>query len=234
MRRLTLSLDALPALRESTAAEVDLSAASALAELAGVEALRVGVNESLSPVGLQDALEARRAARRLELRMAPAQALLKVALETRPDSVLLAGEGRGRGPCVPLDLRSPSLPLAPVCRVLSEAGIPIAALIAPEADAVKAAHAAEVRRVDLFTGGIVDLPEAARSERLERLADAVRLAAKLRLSVGLCGGLGFRSLPEVLASAPAVERVAVGRAVVARAVLVGLDRALRDLRALLA
>lgn len=234
MRRLTLSIDALTALRDATAAGVDVSAAAALAELAGIDALRIGVTESLAAAGSKDAQDARRAARRLELRMAPAQALLKVALETRPDCVLLAAEGRGRGPCFPLDLRSAATAITAVRRVLSEAGIPVAALVPPEPDAVKAAHAAEIRRIDLFTGGIVDLPEPARSEKLERLGDAVRLAAKLRVGVGLSGGLDFRNLPEVLAGSAAIERVAVGRAAIARALLVGLDRALRDLRALLA
>ena len=45
----------------------------------------------------------------------------------------------------------------------------------------------------------------------------------------LAGSLGYRSLPEVLEVAPAAARVAVGRAALTRAVLVGLDRALRDL-----
>ena len=58
-------------------------------------------------------------------------------------------------------------------------------------------------------------------------------ASKLRLSIGLGGGLGYRSLREVLEAAPAAERIAVGRAALTRALLVGLDRALRDLRAML-
>jgi pyridoxine 5-phosphate synthase len=234
MRRLTLSLDALAALRDAAAATVDVSAAAALAELAGVDALRIGVAEAHAAVGMADAQRARRAARRLELRLAPAQALLKVALEVRPDAVLIAADARARGPCSPLDLRAASGPVATVQRVLAEAGIPIAALLPPEADAVKLAHAAEIRRIDLFTGGIVDLPEPARSEKLERLGDAVRLAAKLRIGVGISGGLDYRSVPEFLAAAPAVESVAVGRAALARSLLVGLDRALRDLRGLIA
>ena len=58
----------------------------------------------------------------------------------------------------------------------------------------------------------------------------MRLAAKLRLAIGLGGGLGFRALRELLEAAPAVERVAVGRAAIARALLVGLDRSVRDLQ----
>ena len=60
-----------------------------------------------------DVRQARRNARELELRMPPNQSLLKVALDARPDRVLLAAEPRdGRRPAGPLDLRSRALPLA--------------------------------------------------------------------------------------------------------------------------
>ena len=233
MRRLTLSLDTLPQLREAASCDVDVAAAATLAELSGVDAVRLGVTEDLKPVSFEDVLEIRRAARVFELRLPPSQAILKVALEARPDAVLLAAEGRdGRTPSAPLDLGRRSVPLAPVVRVLQEAGIPVAALISPDLEAVKAAHADQVTSVDFFTGAIVDLPPRERANELEKLTDAVRLAAKLRMSIGLCGGLGYRTLSEVVNAAPAAERVAVGRAAVSRATLVGLDRALRDLRKL--
>ena len=55
-----------------------------------------------------DVRQARRSARELELRMPPSQTLLKVALDARPDRVLLAAEARdARQPSSPLDLRGP-------------------------------------------------------------------------------------------------------------------------------
>ena len=94
MRQLTFPLDALPALREATGnRDVDLAAAVSLAELSGVDAVRLTVTEELRPVRNQDVQEARRAAQSLELRMPPTQAALKVALEGRPDLVVLASEG---------------------------------------------------------------------------------------------------------------------------------------------
>ena len=95
---------------------------------------------------------------------------------------------------------------------------------------MKRAHAEGLEAVELHTGAIVDLPPPERRVELERLGDAVRLAAKLRMAVGAGGSLGYRSLPELLEAAPALQWVAVGRAAVTRAVLVGLDRALTDLR----
>jgi len=236
VRHLVLELDALPTLREATAAaDVDLPAAATLADLAGVDAVRLGVNADLKPVRAEDVLDARRAARRLELRMPPSEGLLKLALDARPDRVLLARDAReGRAAAAPLDLRGSGSELAPVVRALTDAGIATAALVVPDLDAVKAAHAAGVAGVELYTGALVDLPPRERQEALLALGDAARLAAKLRLELGVGGSLGYRTLRAVIEAAPAVERVAVGRAALARAVLVGLDRALRDLRALVA
>ncbi len=234
MRQLVLALDALPSLRDAIAAEdVDLAAAALLAELAGVDAIRLSVNEELKPVREEDVQEARRAARVLELRMPPSSSLLKVALEARPDRVVLAAGSSGRrGPAGPVDLRGRSVPLEPVVRTLGEAGIATVAVVGSDLESVKRAHGHGATGVDFYTGATVDLPPAERRGELERLGAAVRLASKLQLRIGLGGGLGYRTLAEVLAAAPAVESVTVGRSALVRAVLVGLDRALRDLKAL--
>jgi pyridoxine 5-phosphate synthase len=235
MRSLTLELDALPSLRDAMAAsDVDLPAASTLAELAGVDAVRLGVNPDLKPVREEDLRDTRRAARRLELRMSPIEPLVRVALDVRPNLVLLASDHReGRVAASPLDFRTSAAGLSGFQRALADAGIGVAALVAPTLDAVKMAHAHGLLHVELYTGALVDLPANERRKALDALGDAARLAAKLGLGLGLAGGLGYRSLPEVIQAAPAADRVAVGRAALTRAVLVGLDRALRDLRALL-
>jgi pyridoxine 5-phosphate synthase len=60
------------------------------------------------------------------------------------------------------------------------------------------------------------------------ISDSARLAAKLQVTVSVGGGLDYRSISEVLQMAPSASRVSVGRAVLARSLLVGLDRAVRD------
>jgi len=234
MRRLSLCLDALPALREIAGTQFDLSAATSLAELAGVESLRLGIDEDLRPVAEADVQGLRRTAQLFELRMPASSVLLKVALETRPDVVVLAGDTfEGTLASRPVDLRSQSSGLTPIVRTLEEAGIDVAMLVTPALDSVKAAHGLGVQTIELFTGATVDLPGAERQGRLEGLADAARLAAKLRMTVGIGGGLDYRSVSEVLSVAPAVARVSVGRALLARALLVGMDRAARDFLALI-
>lgn len=235
MRGLSLCLDALPALREiSGGTHLDLSAACSLAEVAGIDILRLGITDELRPVAEADVHVVRRTAQIFELRMPASQGLLKVALESRPDAVVLAGDVlEGSLASRPLELRSQSAVLAPIVRSLEEAGIDVAVLVTPALESVKAAHSLGVKSVELFTGSTVDLPPAERRGRLEALSDAVRLAAKLRMTVSLGGGLDYRSVREVLPMAPSADRVSVGRALVARTLLVGMDRAVRDFLALI-
>ena len=230
MRELSLCLDALPALREVAGlGRVDLSLASSVAELANVDRLRIGIGEELRPVSEADVQTLRRSARVLELRMPPSQSLLKVALETRPDAVLLADGGwEGAISARPLELRSQPTGLAPVMRSLEESGIGVGLLIVPSLEAVKAAHGLGVGRVEFYAGATVDLPQRERRPGLEALGDAAKLASKLRMFVSVGGGLDYRSVTEVLPIVPSAHCVSAGRAVVARSLLVGIDRAARD------
>ena len=234
MRSLSLCLDSLPALRETAGTQLDLSAATSLAELAGVSALRLGVDEGQRPVAEADVQLVRRTAQRFELRLPVSQGLLKLALETRPDAVLLAGDPfDGTLASRPVEANSGSSGLSSMVRSLAEAGVEVMMLIVPSLDAVKAAHGLGVGRVELFTGATVDLPIGERNGRLDALGDAARLAAKLRMSVGVGGGLDYRSVSEVLEIFPSADFVSAGRAVLARSLLVGIDRAVRDFIALL-
>ncbi len=233
--RIVVSLDSWPALRELAGEDrSDLGAAVGLAELAGVDALRLSIQEDRIPVRESDVETLRRAARSFELRMPIAQGLLEIPLAARPDRVVLVAdraEARGSGSGPPLDARVEGPALAAVLRALEEAGLRAAIRVAPDVDAVRAAHAQGVREVEIFTGHLVDLPDAERRGALLALGDAARLASKLRLGIAIAGKLDDRNVGEILEAAPAVERVVFGRALARRALLVGLDRAIRDFRA---
>jgi pyridoxine 5-phosphate synthase len=232
LRALVADLDAAATLREAVGGhEPRLAAVALAAELAGADAVRVSANEALRPVRESDLHDLRRVVRQLEMRCAPAPSLLKLALEVRPDRVVLASEpAKGRAEALPLELPALRGALPAAARALREAGIPAWARIAPEAEAVKAARSAEIAGVELATRGLVALPEGERLAALERLADAARIAAKLRLPVAASGGLDPGRARVVLAAAPVIERVAVGRALVARALLTGVERAVGELR----
>jgi len=231
--RIVLSLDSWPALREFAGDDrSDLGAAASLAELAGVDTLRLSINEDLAPVRETDVDTLRRAARSFELRMPISQNLLKVPLEARPDRVVLVGERHeASGPAPPVDARVSGAALGSVLRSLEEAGIATSVRVAPELDAIRAVHAQGVSNVELFTGYLVDLPDAERRAALVTLGDTTRLASKLRLGIAVAGGLDDRNIREVLEAAPSAERVVFGRGLARRALLIGLDQAIRDFTA---
>jgi len=231
MRQLIASLDPAAALRaQMGGAVLDLAAVATLASLAGAGALRVGVDEEHAATSQAELLGVRRAASGLELRMTPAPSLVKVALETRPERVLLASQARdgSRAP-VPLDFHAWGSALAPVVHTLEEAGIEVSVLVAPRSEALKSAHGADASGVELYTGQLVDLPRSQGEEAWSALDDAARLAIKLQLRVGVGGRLGDRSIQRVLEVCPRAEWVAVGRSWTARCLLLGVERATRDL-----
>lgn len=228
--RIVVSLDSWLAQREFAGdGRSDLATAASLAELAGVDALRLSIYDELQPVRESDVDVLRRVARSLELQMPISQNMLKIALETRPDRVVLVAdrlEAVGHAP--PVDARVSGSGLGSVMRSLADAGIRTAVRVAPNLDAISALHAEGVGDVELFTGHLVDLPDAERRGLLVTLGDSARLASKLRLGIAVAGGLDDRNLREVLDAAPPIERVVFGTSLARRALLVGLDRAVRD------
>lgn len=236
MRALVLALDAAAVLREACGgAEPRLVHLAVAAELAGADGIRVTATEGMRPVGEEDCYDLRRVSRRLELRMAPTPSLLKLALEVRPDRVVLAGEPN------PGHFVSP--PLSPSAirergisslRALAEAQIPTSVRVAPELEAVKALHGAGASGIELSTDGVAELPPSERSEAWARTADAARLGAKLRVPIAVAGYLDAHAVRAVLGVAPVVETVVVGRRVLAHAQSVGLERAVREIREALA
>ena len=230
--RIVVSLDSWPALRDFAGDDrSELGLAASLAELAGVDSLRLGIQEDLSPVREADVLALRAAARSLELRMPISPVLTKLALSARPDRVVLVGDRHAAtGPVPPVDARVAGASLAAVLRTFADARIRTSVRVTPDLDAVRAAHVQGVNDVELFTGWLVDLPEADRRAALVGLGDAARLASKLRMGIALAGGLDDRNLRDVIEAAPSAERIVLGRGLARRALLVGLDRAVRDHR----
>ena len=232
MRVLVADLDSAAALRDVAGRDEPRLAAVALAaEMGGAAAVRLSANEALRPVGENDLHDVRRVVRSLELRLAPTPSLLKLALEVRPDRVILASEpAASRLDAAPLDAAALRHALPSAARALREAGIPVWVRIAPEPESVKLARGTEIAGVELSSVGTIDLPESERAAALDRFGDAARIASKLRLPIGVSGCLEAGRLRALLLAAPIVDRVVVGRALIGRALLVGIERAIRELR----
>jgi pyridoxine 5-phosphate synthase len=120
-----------------------------------------------------------------------------------------------------------------VVKTLHDAEIKASLFIDPDLDQVKAAHRAEAEIVEFHTGRFCDARLAAdRRRELSRIVDACKAAAKLGLEVAAGHGLNYQNVRSI-AALPEVEELNIGHAIVARAVLVGFERAVREMKALI-
>lgn len=119
--------------------------------------------------------------------------------------------------------------LRQVIRELHTSDIRVSLFIEPQLDQVKMASRLEADAVELNTGNYANLQrEADPSNELERLRESSKLASRLGLKALAGHGLNLANLPAI-AALPEVEEVNIGYSIIARAVLVGLERAVHEM-----
>jgi pyridoxine 5-phosphate synthase len=124
--------------------------------------------------------------------------------------------------------------LRKIVKTLRDAEIVVSLFIDPDLDQVKASHRAEAQVVEFHTGRFCDaqlVPD--RNKEHARLVDACKAARKLGLVVAAGHGLHYGNVHEV-AGIEEVEELNIGHSIVSRAVLVGLERAVREMKELIA
>ena len=165
------------------------------------------------------------------LEMAATQEMLKIALEVRPASVTLVPERREELTTEGgLDVQARIGEIGEIARALGDAGIRSCLFIDPDLEQIKAAHRVGAKAVEIHTGRYAERGPA-HEEEFRRIEDAVRLAAKLRLEIGVGHGLDYRNVSR-LARIGEVEEFSIGHSIVSRALAVGMERAVREMREL--
>jgi len=234
--RLGVNVDHVATLRQvRRAAYPDPVAAAVMAELAGADQITIHLREDRRHIQERDLQVLRRTVTsRLNLEMAVAQEMLRIAYEVKPDMVTLVPERREELTTEGgLDVVSGRESVRKAVKTLRDAEIEVSLFIDPDLDQVKAAHRAEAQAVELHTGRYCDARLAAdRRRELGRILDATKAAAKLGLKVAAGHGLNYRNVLPVAAIAE-IEELNIGHAIVAHAVLVGMERAVREMKDLL-
>jgi pyridoxine 5-phosphate synthase len=229
--RLSFAVDGVAALRQSRRADApDPVEAALVAEQAGADQICAHLWQDRRHVQDRDVQILRRVVKtELALYLAPGDSQLELALDLRPDTVTLVSEVPAAvGVDDGLDLVQAKDTLLRHVRQLGEAGLRVAAVVEPALEQVRAAHRAGLHAVELHAGAYaVARGFAERSAALGKIRDAARTAAKLGLGVSVGHDLDLRSL-EPVARIPDVLEVTVGHGICAAAMVVGLDRAVRD------
>jgi pyridoxine 5-phosphate synthase len=234
--RLGVNVDHVATLRQARrAAYPDPVAAAVMAELAGADQITIHLREDRRHIQDRDLQVLRKTVTsRLNLEMAVAPEMIRIAYEVKPDMVTLVPERREELTTEGgLDVVGGREAVRKAVKTLRDAEIEVSLFIDPDLDQVKAAHRAEADAVELHTGRYCDARLAAdRRRELGRIVDACKAAAKLGLKVAAGHGLNYQNVLPVAAIGE-IEELNIGHAIVAHAVLVGMERAVREMKELL-
>jgi pyridoxine 5-phosphate synthase len=235
--RLGVNVDHVATLRQSRRTTYpDPVQAAMLAELAGADQITIHLREDRRHIQERDLSILRKTVRTtLNLEMAATQDMVKIAFEAKPDVCTLVPERREELTTEGgLDVAANRENLRKVVKTLKDADVVTSLFIDPDVDQVRAAHRVEADVVEIHTGRYCDARLAQdRRRELARIVDAAKAAAKLGLRVAAGHGLNYQNVLPVAAISE-IEEFNIGHAIVGHAVMVGMERAVREMRELLA
>ncbi|MFS8884364.1 pyridoxine 5'-phosphate synthase [Synechococcus sp. R55.3] len=233
MLSLGVNIDHIATLRQARrTVEPDPVAAAVIAELAGADGITVHLREDRRHIQDRDVRLLRQTVRtHLNLEMAATDEMVAIALEVKPDYVTLVPERREEITTEGgLDVAGQVSRLRDVVGQLQGSGIPVSLFIDPDPTQVAAAAQVGARWVELHTGRYAEASsEAQRQVELDHLEKASQQALQLGLRVNAGHGLTYWNVGPV-ARIPGMEELNIGHSIISRAVLVGLDRAVREMR----
>lgn len=231
---LGVNVDHVATVRQARRAPVpDPVAAAVLAELGGADGITVHLREDRRHIQDRDVEVLRRTVKtRLNLEMAATDEMVQIALRTRPDQVTLVPEKRAELTTEGgLDVVRERASTAAAVRALAEGGIPVFLFVDPERAQLDVSRELGASGIEIHTGTYCDAREPAMVVReLERAREATAHALGLGLEVHAGHGLDYTNVTPI-AAIPGIVELNIGHSIVARAVLVGMERAVSEMAA---
>lgn len=232
MPRLSVNIDHIARLRQSrTAKEPDPVAAAVLAELAGAKGITVHLRQDRRHIQERDVKLLRQTVKtNLNLEMGLSEDVVRIALKVVPDLATLVPETKGEittGGGFDLSKNNPRL--KEVISLLHQANITISLFINPNPSTIRAAKKLKADYVEIHTGiyARAQHPLETATE-VERIAGAAMLARKLELGVNAGHDLDYRNV-EKICLIEEIEELSIGHAIIARASLVGIEKAVQQM-----
>jgi len=242
MIELSVNVDHVATVRQARRiAEPDPVAAAVLAELGGADGITVHLREDRRHAQDRDVRLLREVVRgELNLEMACAEPIIRIALEVRPNLVTLVPERREEITTEGgLDLRRRQAALRHAVARFRKAGIKVSFFIDPDEAQIKLARKLEADFVELHTGEYATIGDCGlkseignRKSEIERLAAAAAAASALGLGVHAGHGLNVRNVQPV-ARIPQITGLYIGHSIVGRAIFIGMREAVREMKQLM-
>lgn len=236
MPRLSVNIDHVATIREARKGrEPDPVAAAVLAELAGAEGIIAHLREDRRHVQDRDLRILREVVQtKLNMEMAATAEMQRIALDVKPDITTLVPEKREELTTEGgLEVASRAAFIKEYLGPLRQAGIVVSLFVDPDERQIAASQKAGADCVEIHTGAYANARSGREREtQFATIAGAARLAASLGMRVGAGHGLNYVNARRI-ASLPEVEELNIGHSIISRAALVGMDRAVREMRALI-
>ena len=232
MARLAVNVDHVATLRQARGIdEPDPIMAAGLAELAGADGIICHLREDRRHINDRDLRLLRETIKtKLNMEMAAVDEMVDIALKTKPDLITLVPEKREELTTEGgLDVKAQPDHYKSVVERLKAVGIEVSFFVDPDKEQVKAAHQCGADIVEIHTGHYSEaVSKEEATERFMRIAAAIESAAELELGISAGHGLNYVNIKRFQALAQ-IEEYSIGHSIVARAVLVGLERAVREM-----
>lgn len=229
-QRLYINIDHVATLRQARrGAEPDPIEAAAVCEAAGADGITAHLREDRRHMQDDDIEKLKRSVKTyFNLEMACVAEMLELARRLEPEQVTLVPERREEITTEGgLDITSEPARIRNAIDALSDAGIRVSLFIDPTRAAVDQSKKLGVPAVELHTGSYSHHPESEKT--IEALRESARRCAELGIAVHAGHGLTLKNVGPV-AAIPEIEELNIGHSIISRAVFVGLDRAVREMR----
>jgi pyridoxine 5-phosphate synthase len=232
MARLMVNIDHVATLREARGINYpDPVYAAGIAEMAGASGIIVHLREDRRHIKDRDVLILRDVVRtKLNLEMAATPEMVEIACGLKPDMITLVPEKRKELTTEGgLDVVKFSDKLKKVIEKVREKGIKVSLFVDPVEAQITAAHKMNADMVEIHTGAYSDAKsDRIREKEFKKVVASVIMGKKLGLGVNAGHGLHYHNVQEI-AAIREIDELSIGHSIIARAVFVGLDRAIRDM-----
>ena len=233
MPTLGVNIDHIATLRQARrTVEPDPVAAAVLAELAGADGITVHLREDRRHIQDRDVRLLRQTVRtHLNLEMAATDEMVAIALDIRPDYITLVPERREEVTTEGgLNVAGQCDRMTQVVTALQSAGIPVSLFIDAEAEQIEAAAQTTAKFIELHTGRYAEAHgEAEQAHELSLLQQGCEQARAKGLRVNAGHGLTYWNTYPI-ACIEGMEELNIGHTIISRAALVGLERAVREMK----
>lgn len=236
MAKLAVNVDHVATLRQARKSRYPEPVAAAIAaETGNADGIVVHLREDRRHINERDVRLLKKIVQtKLILEMAATNEMIGIAIDIKPDSITLVSEKRQELTTEGgFDIVTHKDSLRETIASLKNAGIQICIFIDPDIDQIKTAHMLDADAIEIHTGSFCDAKTKSQSKNeFYKIVDAIKFASKLKLKVNAGHGICYNTI-KAFKGLEEINEFSIGHSIVSRALLTGMEKAVRDMKQLI-